>query len=438
MGVVPGRARRAARADDPRALARAVALVPRRLGKGDLVLTARDLREADEVRPGFDPTGLTLDQAARIALLLASYRDPGSFAQAIEALCRTADLGEFIAIYRGLALFPAPEHLVGRAAEGVRSGIKPIFEAVAHRNPYPAEMFDRSTWNQMVLKALFIGSELRPIQRLDERANPELAAILVDYAHERWSAGRPVSPELWRCVGPFADRRALADLERVLETGAAAERSAAALALSASNEPAARAILCRHPGPGGRGRLGPPRLGRHRRPSRHERRGDDATGTELMSGRRDHAASDGVDGPGRSFSQLGRFCEGSDLPEGRRVGTMSAAFGLAFARAWGARLKGGDHGQASHRHGGRRGDCGDSRVRPNRRSQPAQRSKSRGHLPAGRQLRAGTGVVHQPGRPGSVASRLERVHRKRRAPEQRTEPGTDLSSGEPLLIGTRR
>ena len=133
----------AARADDPRTLARAVALVPRRLGKGDLVLTARDLREADEVRPGFDPSGLTLDQAARIALLLASYRDPASFAQAIEALCRTADLGEFIAVYRGLALFPAPERLLGRAAEGVRSGIKPIFEAVAHRNPYPAEMFDR-------------------------------------------------------------------------------------------------------------------------------------------------------------------------------------------------------------------------------------------------------------------------------------------------------
>jgi hypothetical protein len=236
-----------ARADDPRALARSVALVPRRLGKRDLVLTALDLQEADEVRPGFDPLGLPLDQAARIALLLASYRDPASFAQAIEALCRTADLGEFIAIYRGLALFPAPELLVGRAAEGVRSGIKPVFEAVAHRNPYPAEMFDRSTWNQMVLKALFIDSELAPIQRLDERANPELAAILVDYAHERWSAGRSVSPELWRCVGPFADQRALYDLEGVLETGTATERSAAALALSASNNPEARAVLGRYP-----------------------------------------------------------------------------------------------------------------------------------------------------------------------------------------------
>jgi hypothetical protein len=235
------------RADDPRALARSVALVPRRLGKRDLVLTAPDLRDADEVRSGFDPFGLTLDQASRIALLLASYRDPASFAQAIETLCRTASLEEFIAIYRGLALFPAPEHLVGRAAEGIRSGIKPIFEAVAHRSPYPAEMFDRSTWNQMVLKALFIGSELRLIQRLDERANGELAGILVDYAHERWSAGRPVSPELWRCVGPFADQRALADLKRVLETGTGTERSAAALALSASNNPGARAFLGRYP-----------------------------------------------------------------------------------------------------------------------------------------------------------------------------------------------
>lgn len=67
----------------------------------------------------------------------------------------------------------------------------------------------------MVLKALFIGSRLAPIKGLDERANPELAQILREYAHERWSAGRPVNPELWRCVGPFATSAdALADLER--------------------------------------------------------------------------------------------------------------------------------------------------------------------------------------------------------------------------------
>ena len=46
-------------------------------------------------------------------------------------------------------------------------------------------------------------------------------------------AGRPVSPELWRCVGPFGDTEALADLQRVLATGSAIERQAAALALAA-------------------------------------------------------------------------------------------------------------------------------------------------------------------------------------------------------------
>ncbi len=73
---------------------------------------------------------------------------------------------------------------------------------MAHRNPYPSERFAENRWNHMVLKAIFVGSPLHPIQGLDARANPPLARMLCDYAHERWAAGRPVSPELLRCVGP--------------------------------------------------------------------------------------------------------------------------------------------------------------------------------------------------------------------------------------------
>ena len=99
--------------------------------------------------------------------------------------------------------------------------MRAVFEAVAHRSPYPKEQFAENRWNHMVLKALFVGSALHPIQGLEERANPTLARMLCDYAHERWAAGRPVSPELWRCVGPHADAEALADLQRVLATGGA-------------------------------------------------------------------------------------------------------------------------------------------------------------------------------------------------------------------------
>jgi hypothetical protein len=68
--------------------------------------------------------------------------------------------------------------------------------------------------------------------------------MLCDYAHERWAAHRPVSPELWRCVGGFADGPMLADLERVIATGTEPERAGAAL--SARHNPNAEGVLAVH------------------------------------------------------------------------------------------------------------------------------------------------------------------------------------------------
>jgi len=231
---------------DQRALAIAFGLCPRRLGRDALALAAADLAAAERVRPGFDPRGLAVDEAGRIALLLAAAEAPG-FPERLEALAATADLKENIAVLRALPLLPAPERLLAVAGGGVRSAVQPVFEAIAHRNPLPRERFDEPAWNQMVLKALFIGATLAPIQGLDARANPTLAAIMVDYAHERWAAGRPITPEIWRCVGPFADARAVADLGRVLATGTPPERLAAALALSQAPGEAARAALAAAP-----------------------------------------------------------------------------------------------------------------------------------------------------------------------------------------------
>ena len=72
--------------------------------------------------------------------------------------------------------------------------MRAVFEAVAHRSPYPREQFAENRWNHMVLKALFVGSALHPIQGLEERANPALARMLCDYAHERWAAGGRSAP----------------------------------------------------------------------------------------------------------------------------------------------------------------------------------------------------------------------------------------------------
>jgi hypothetical protein len=221
----------------------AVSLATRKVGKSDLTLSDADRRDAQASRPGWDPRGWSMDQAARVLLVLTIEKDPPRLARCLEQLCITADVSELAAFYRGLPLYPDQPRYVARATEGLRTNMKGVFEAIAHRNPYPSEQFPEPAWNQMVLKALFVGSPLRPILGLDRRANPELARMLCDYAHERWSAGRPVSPELWRCVGPHATGAMLQDLERVLKKGTEQEQAAAALALHSSSDPAAAKLL---------------------------------------------------------------------------------------------------------------------------------------------------------------------------------------------------
>jgi hypothetical protein len=232
----------------PMQLGIAVGLTPRKVGKADLDLTPSEQQTGRATRTALDATGWSIDQAARILLILASFAgDETTFAAGLDRIFVTAEIGEQIALLRGLPLFPAPKHLLPRAAEGVRSAMQPIFEAVAHRNPYPREEFSDAQWNQMVVKTLFIGSRLAPIQGLDERRNADLARMLIDYADERRAAGRSISPELWRCVAPFAGEAEVAKLATLLRDGSEVEAAGAALALAECSLPSACAALSSRP-----------------------------------------------------------------------------------------------------------------------------------------------------------------------------------------------
>jgi hypothetical protein len=227
-----GAVRDVTHAASERALSVAIGLVPRRLGKADLSLVATELAQADALRPGLDLGDWSIDQLARVALMAASHAgDDTAFASRFDSFCATAEINELIALCRGLPVYPNPALIEPRAREAVRSGMKPVFEAVAHRNPYPCETFAEEAWNQMVVKAFFMGSTLWPIQGLDERANPRLARMLVGLAQERWAAQRPVSGEVWRCVAPHADAEGIAALTHGWTTGNDKERLAIALAL---------------------------------------------------------------------------------------------------------------------------------------------------------------------------------------------------------------
>ncbi len=182
--------------------------VPRDTGKADLELTDEELIKAEELAPGWKPVRWTLDQAARTLIVLALPRENlDAFASTLNTLWDAADMGEQIALYAMLPLLPDPGRFESRAAEGLRTNIAPVFEAVAHYSPFPRKFFGEERWNQMILKALFIESSLEPVHGLDERNNPRLAEMLVDYANERIAAGRSVSEELLRLLEAYPDAR---------------------------------------------------------------------------------------------------------------------------------------------------------------------------------------------------------------------------------------
>ncbi len=224
--------------------------VPRHTGKKVIELTSEELNRAAALRPDWNPAGWPADQLGRIYLMLC-YADQQreEFLDKIEKIFISSDWGEAEALYRGLPLYPHPQAFKERTAEGVRSNITPVFNAIALNNPYPKDHLDEGAWNQIVLKALFVGSPVYKILGIDERANKTLAKILVEYAHERWSAGRPVSPELWRPVGPFLSEEYEKEIERVFSHPDKIQKQAAAMALISSNYSGKKKLAEKHASP---------------------------------------------------------------------------------------------------------------------------------------------------------------------------------------------
>ena len=221
---------------------------PRFTGRELLKLTSEDITEAESLRTGFNPQHWTTDQAARTLLVLAiPHNSPEEYVTILNKVFSTADLSELATLYSALPLLPYPEMHMKRAAEGVRTTMTQVFDAIALNNPYPHDYLPEEAWNQMVLKSIFNVRPLYQIYGLDNRRNEALANIAIDYAHERWAAGRTLTPELWRLVGPFLTSATVKDVERLLQSPEKIQKEAAVLALSESSLPVAKVLLETNP-----------------------------------------------------------------------------------------------------------------------------------------------------------------------------------------------
>jgi len=215
-------------------LAKVFVMLPRKTGK--LPVAMMDGQQEVLNAAGFGYIrSWTVDRLCRVWLLTTlDLKDKELLFSSINRLFLSAEVNEAVALYSALPFLPHPEIWINRCAEGIRSNIGFVLEAIMENNPYPAANLDEAAWNQLVLKAFFTEKNINLIVGLDQRANLQLALTLVDYAKERWAAGREVHPQLWRLVGKFTNAETFETLKTGLQHYNQVQQRAIALAISQS------------------------------------------------------------------------------------------------------------------------------------------------------------------------------------------------------------
>lgn len=153
---------------------------------------------SDSTAPSWSIATWGLDELARALLIVAGIGRIAAADQVtwLDGLHRAGAMRERQAILRCLALLPDPARFVPIALDACRASTQPVFEAIACENPYPASYFPETSFNHMVLKAVFTEVALARILGLATRRSTELARMAADYASERTAAGRSVPADL--------------------------------------------------------------------------------------------------------------------------------------------------------------------------------------------------------------------------------------------------
>ncbi|MGY6648584.1 EboA domain-containing protein [Wenyingzhuangia sp. IMCC45574] len=176
------------------------------------------------IYPSFDKE--TWNKHGLCRVLIMQQLSTTSNNSILQLLITTASFKEQIDLYKSLFFLENAKELTFLMEDGIRTNATDVLEAIALNNPFGATFLTEDAWNQLVLKAIFTERPLYKIYGLNERKNEKLALILNDFIHERWSAGRDISPEVWQLLRGYNNKLILGTAQKALSTATELEKKA--------------------------------------------------------------------------------------------------------------------------------------------------------------------------------------------------------------------
>jgi hypothetical protein len=184
----------------------------------------------DPLDPDGDPDDVhawTTDDAGRALLLVALG---GAAEDELPDLYRFGDAAERRGLLRALPYLEVDERAIALVDDAIRSNDTRLIAAAL--GPYATAYLDPAGYDQAVLKCVFVGVPIAPLDGLSERATPEGARMLAAFVHERVAAGRDVPSEVWLVIDRYPPESELRAIEAELSSSFADRRQAAQQALA--------------------------------------------------------------------------------------------------------------------------------------------------------------------------------------------------------------
>ena len=183
-----------------------IARAARKLGDSVPTLTDDDRASLPE-GPAYERWALRDYGRAALVLLACARLDDDAQVAFVEPLVRRGEIGEQVSLLRMAPLLPGPERFVDVIVDACRTNSLDVFEAIACDNPYVRDHFPEASFNQVVLKSMFMEVPVERIVGLAERVNAELVRMSGDFGDERRAAGRVVPDDIDR-IKRLAEARA--------------------------------------------------------------------------------------------------------------------------------------------------------------------------------------------------------------------------------------